>query len=211
MENGWAKRATGETFVAVQTRMPGVRGAMFEWWMGWHTEESQRYKLWHPRAHLAVETVAQSKETHLLDERTKYLTTHLVTEYIGDVPQKIQITFTSADRWFPEGTDLGAGGTTALVCGEVRLREAPVTIGYLIHQIREGGPQGTEMRSRFWLGQLRFGTRPRDHWSGRILSRLGLASRLHPGDIGRDMLVHCGMEMSHLATFLPALWADCHT
>ena len=210
MENGWAQTRSGETFVAVQTLMPGVRGSMFEWWMGWHTEESQRYKLWHPRAHLAVATSGRSESAPLLSERTKYLTTHLVTEYIGNARQEIRITFTPPTQWFPTGTDLSAGGTTALVCGEVRLRAVPVTIGYLIHQIREGGSHGTEMRSRFWLGSLRFGKVPREHWSGRLLSRSGLAARLHPGELGRDMVVHCGMEMAHLATFLPALWADYH-
>ena len=29
-------------------------------------------------------------------------------------------------------------------------------------------------------------------------------------DLGRDMVVHCGMEMNHLASFLPALYADYH-
>jgi len=36
---------SGEISVAVLTKMPGVTGAMFEWWMGWHYMENQRYKL----------------------------------------------------------------------------------------------------------------------------------------------------------------------
>ena len=28
--------------------------------------------------------------------------------------------------------------------------------------------------------------------------------------MGRDMTVHCAMEMNHLAGFLPALYADYH-
>jgi hypothetical protein len=34
LENGTTKLASGEIFVAVLTKMPGVTGAMFEWWMG---------------------------------------------------------------------------------------------------------------------------------------------------------------------------------
>ena len=53
LENGFTRLRDGSVFVAVCTEMPGVTGAMFEWWMGWHTMEHQRYKLWHPRAHVA--------------------------------------------------------------------------------------------------------------------------------------------------------------
>ena len=56
LESGYTRLANGQTFVAVYTEMPGVTGPMFEWWMGWHYMEDQRYKLWHPRAHVANST-----------------------------------------------------------------------------------------------------------------------------------------------------------
>ena len=56
LENGTTKLANGQTFVAVLTHMPRVTGEMFEWWMGWHYMEPQRYKLWHPKAHLSNAT-----------------------------------------------------------------------------------------------------------------------------------------------------------
>ena len=31
-----------------------------------------------------------------------------------------------------------------------------------------------------------------------------------PDHLGRDMVVHCAMEMNHLAGFLPELYADYH-
>src|SRR5215217_7720037 len=53
LENGYTRLDTGQVFVAVLTRMPRVDERMIDWWFGWHYMEHQRYKLWHPRAHLA--------------------------------------------------------------------------------------------------------------------------------------------------------------
>ena len=85
-----------------------------------------------------------------LSDRDKYMTTHYVTEYIGNHLEHISITFFDPARMFGEDADLGSADTTALVCGRVDLQRVPITIGWLIHQIRER-EDGTEMRSRFWL------------------------------------------------------------
>ena len=53
LETGYTRLANGQVFVAVLTRMPGVSGEMIDWWFAWHGVEKERYKLWHPRAHLA--------------------------------------------------------------------------------------------------------------------------------------------------------------
>lgn len=52
IESGFTRLSTGEVYVAVNTPMPGASGEMIDWWFGWHSNESQRYKLWHPRAHM---------------------------------------------------------------------------------------------------------------------------------------------------------------
>ena len=66
------------------------------------------------------------------------------------------------------------------------------------------------MRSRFWLGKPEFPRVPKDSLLGRTLGSDLLFDRIVTQDLGRDMLVHCGMEMHHLASFLPALYADYH-
>ena len=210
MENGYTERTSGEIFVAVETQMPSVTGAMFEWWMGWHPGEPQRYKLWHPRAHLDNGTREGQSDNPQLSDREKYLTKHFVTEYVGRKCQRITIHFSPAEDWFPPSTQLDAHGTTALVCGTVHLRRPRIKIAHLIHQIREGPDSGTVMRSRFWLGPPEWRGLSRQHWLSRALGRAGAMRRQHGGDLGRDMLVHCGMEMNHLASFLPALYADYH-
>ena len=210
MENGYTERTSGEIFVAVETQMPSVTGTMFEWWMGWHTGEPQRYKLWHPKAHLDNGTRERRSDDPTLSDRDKYLTTHFVTEYVGRKRQRITINFSPAEDCFPPTTRLDAHGTTALVCGEVSLRRPRIQIGQLIHQIRESPESDTVMRSRFWLGPPAWRGFSRNHWFNRLVARSGAISRQHGGDLGRDMLVHCGMEMNHLASFLPSLYADYH-
>lgn len=209
LENGYTRLGNGQIFVAVRTEMPGVTGAMFEWWMGWHYMEAQRYKLWHPRAHMDNRTREMRGDDTSLSDREKYMTTHYVTEYIGNHLDNIAITFFDPRKLFGDTADLGAGGTTALVCGRVDLQRAPITVGWLIHQIREG-ESGCEMRSRFWLGRPEVsGSKSNDprNWllRSRLFQRLAL-----PANLGHDMVVHCAMEMNHLASFLPELHAVYH-
>jgi hypothetical protein len=209
LENGTTKLDSGEIFVAALTKMPGVTGAMFEWWMGWHYMEAQRYKLWHPRAHLANGTKEMRGDDPDLSDRKKYLTTHFVTEYVGETKHEITISFADPGEYFSNVSSFEERGITAMVCGTVALQAAPITIGRLIHQIREV-EGGSEMRSRFWLAKLELkGLRAGNPLNKLIGSAVALG-RLGGQDLGRDMIVHCGMEMNHLASFLPALYADYH-
>lgn len=210
LENGTTKLASGEIFVAVLTRMPGVTGAMFEWWMGWHTMEHPRYKLWHPRAHLANGTKEMRGDDPELSDREKYRTTHYVTEYVGSTRQDITISFSDPGEYFSNTAAFAGQGITATVCATVALQRAPITIGRLIHQIREV-EGGSEMRSRFWLAKPEVRGIGRESLLGRLVGSDFVVKRLVDQDLGRDMVVHCGMEMNHLASFLPALYADYHS
>ena len=209
LENGTTKLASGEIFVAVLTKMPGVTGAMFEWWMGWHYMEHQRYKLWHPRAHIANGTKEMRGDDSELGDRAKYMTTHYVTEYVGNTKQDITISFSDPGEYFSNTSAFAENGITATICGTVALQRAPITIGRLIHQIRqvEGG---SEMRSRFWLAKPEVKGIKSGSLLGRLVSSDFVVKRLVDQDLGRDMVVHCGMEMNHLASFLPALYSEYH-
>jgi len=209
LENGFAKLWNGTLFVAVRTDMPRVSGAMFEWWMGWHYMEHQRYKLWHPRAHIANGTAEMRGDDPALSDREKYMTTHRVTEYVGDRREEITITFRDPATVFSNPSRFAESGTTAMICGRVGLQRAPVTLGHLIHQIRET-PGGSEMRSRFWLGPPQLDRLGSGNPLNRMLASNAISSRLLGANLGHDMLVHCGMEMQHLAGFLPDLYADYH-
>ena len=209
LENGFTKLRDGKIFVAVRTDMPGVTGAMFEWWMGWHYMEHQRYKLWHPRSHVANGTREMRGDDPGLSDREKYMTTHYVTEYIGDRCEDITISFSDPATIFSHPDRFAENGTTAMICGRVGLQQAPITIGHLIHQIRATA-DGSELRSRFWLGKPQLDALGARNPINRILGSNALSGRLLGAHLGREMLVHCGMEMHHLAGFLPRLYADYH-
>ena len=40
--------------VAAVDRLGGITPAMIDWWFAWHGSEAQRYKLWHPHAHVCA-------------------------------------------------------------------------------------------------------------------------------------------------------------
>jgi hypothetical protein len=41
-------------------RVPFVPSTLpIDWWFGWHSDEPQRYKLWHPRAHVHAQWGAE--------------------------------------------------------------------------------------------------------------------------------------------------------
>ena len=49
--------------------MPRVHPEMWDWWFAWHSVESDRYRLWHPEAHLHAEFYPPYRTP----ERLKYL------------------------------------------------------------------------------------------------------------------------------------------
>lgn len=209
LENGFTRLGNGQVFVSVLTKMPRVSGKMIDWWFGWHYMESQRYKLWHPRAHLANRADRMVGDDPDLSDREKYLNNpNYVTEYIGGESLAIDITFSEPSNFFDVARFQQANVGTAL-CGVVGRQNSPVNFGVLIHLIRET-EDGCEMRSRFWLGKIGLRGLPARAILNKIAGAEFVARRAVPLELGRDMVVHCAMEMNHLASFLPDLYSDHH-
>lgn len=209
LENGFTRLPNGQIFVAVLTKMPGVTSEMIDWWMGWHYLETQRYKLWHPRAHIANRAERMISDDAGYTDREKYLgNPNYVTEYVGNDCVDITIAFAPASDYLDVSRFEAARIGTAL-CGVVSPQNAPVSAAILIHAIRET-EDGCEMRSRFWLGRIEVTGLPGAGLLNKITRSQFVAKRAFPIEAGRDMVVHCGMEMNHLASFLPALYAEYH-
>ncbi|MGH0033831.1 MAG: DAPG hydrolase family protein [Myxococcota bacterium] len=209
LENGFTRLDDGQVFVSVLTRMPGVTSRMIDWWFGWHFMESQRYKLWHPRAHLSNRAERMVGDDPGLSDREKYLgNPNYVSEYVGGDRLDIVITFSEASDFFDVSRFRAAGVGTA-ICGVVGFQSSPLAFALLIHLIRETD-DGCEMRSRFWLGRIAVRGLPAAGALGRIAGSRFVARRAVPIGLGRDMVVHCAAEMNHLAGFLPELYADHH-
>ena len=52
VETGFTRATDKSIRVFCLTKMPQVYPIMWDWWFGWHGSEAQRYKLWHPKAHI---------------------------------------------------------------------------------------------------------------------------------------------------------------
>ncbi|MET7769516.1 hypothetical protein [Nocardia sp. NPDC005366] len=204
VETGYGRTVSGQTWVAVHTVMPGVTSAMWDWWFGWHSSESARYKLWHPDAHLYA-GIAADRTAEPIPDRDKYIgNISYVDEYIGPKLQQLAIAFQDP---LAHGFDVPEGHTTILA--RVGSSVAPVDVGWLAHQVRPIAG-GCEMRSRFYLDM--WGLRVPD--LGRAADAVGRGPSVDPRDLAadldaaRELLLHCGQEMNHLARFLPDLYRE---
>ena len=188
-ENGYGYLRRGGFQVSVCTDMPGVTTAMWDWWFGWHGSDSRRYKLWHPRAHVAARW-ADDGNGHWVGR------TSLVEEYLGSAYTKAAIQFVA-----PTVLGLGETGDDLAVCARLGSGQVPVDIGWLVHHVRATAG-GAEMRSRFWMGGPHIGVRGGNRLADSVIRPIAARQLPEP----RDLLVHCAQEMNHLAEFLPALY-----
>lgn len=218
METGWTRLDNGVLVVACLTSMPSVTAQMWDWWFGWHSTQTARYKLWYPDAHQFATIGENRSADRTLTDKQRYIdNVSYVDEYIGGTCQRVAIRFTAPSRLGFE--DPGPGGT--VICARIGVSTLPVAIGWLIHQIRRTS-DGAEMRSRFVVNHaevLNLPVRSQPTRGGRLLatsvaravggpalSRMG--GRLIPRNFGYDLLFHCATEMNHLASFLPALYEE---
>lgn len=199
VETGFTRASDKAMRVFCLTHMPGVSPLMWDWWFGWHGCEAQRYKLWHPRAHINARWADGGAEERYIGR------TSLITEYLGPKLAKGAISFLPPSAMGFDEAVLAARGEV-VICARIGVPGTPVKGGWLLHQIRpvEGG---SEMRSRMWLGGDNAALGERPGGVARVAMQLmrPLVGRLLPDP--RDLLVHNAQEMAHLASFLPELYA----
>ena len=181
---------------------------MIDWWFGWHGAETARYKLWHPQAHLYTQWRYERTEVAGLSDRQKYIgNTSYVDEYVGPAIQRLAIRFCAPSEFGLDEDAFAAAGISTAICARVGFSDKPVDSGYLVHLIRET-PTGCEMRSRFWLGEAHVRVLPDSNPIDRLLQTRYVRGLILPKRLGSHLLVHCAEEMNHLASFLPALYAQ---
>lgn len=218
METGWTRLDNGVIQVNVLTAMPGVTAQMWDWWFGWHSRETARYKLWFPDAHQFAALGEDRGADRTLTDRQRYVdNVSYVDEYIGGTLQPLAIRFVDPVRM---GIADLPGATH--ICARVSFSTMPVAFGWLVHQVRPTD-DGAEMRSRFFLNDPRMldlpasalptslASRALGNPLGRALAKPALpvaAARMMPSSLPTDMIYHCAAEMNHLASFLPDLYEE---
>ena len=206
LEDGVIRNPDGTVTVCCRTDMPGVTAEMIDWWFCWHAPYSERYNLWHPKAH--IRSFVKEDRTHLAGQKAGYIGVGSnVDEYIGDELTKLTITFKEPVVLDLDPVRFAETNVGTIICARAGLRDKPVNTGWLAHMIR-GTDGGTEMVSRFWLGNVDL----RIPIVGRLLhNRVNSRdSRLRevPDQFGLDLLRHCAEEMNHLARILPDLYRE---
>jgi hypothetical protein len=203
VENGFCLTHRGAMHVAIRTGMPGVTPAMVDWWFGWHSDEPQRYKLWHPRAHVHAEWASPGVPGATGRARYVGRVSH-VDEYLGSTLGRFAIRFVAPADLGIAGPSIAEPDGDTMVCARAGFADYPVDAGYLVHHVRRVAG-GSEMRSRFWLGA------PYAAGRGGLASvavRVAKGLRRPSETDGRALLAHCAQEMTHLASFLPRLHAE---
>ncbi|HEY4311001.1 MAG TPA: hypothetical protein VGN12_16235 [Pirellulales bacterium] len=204
LENGYCLATGGALHIAIHTIMPGVVPAMVDWWFGWHSDEPQRYKLWHPRAHVHAEWATPVVPG--TTGRERYVgQTSCVDEYVGSTLGRYYIRFLPPCELGLDERLLTDATRATAVCARVGFANMPFDFGYLLHYV-SALDGGAEMRSRFWIGGEHASARRGGIVGDMAASAAGWLMR--PGAAeAAALLVHCSQEMSHLATFLPSLYA----
>ena len=199
LETGFGLGPDGSVQVFALTQMPNVTPAMWDWWFAWHGSEAQRYKLWHPRAHISSKWADGRSDLNHYIGRTSQ-----VVEYVGPELLSLTIRFVAPASLGLDETRLKRQGEVA-ICARGGIAGTPMETGWLIHHLRpvEGG---CEMRSRFWLGGNNVRPRGMDNAIGKLLGRVAANFNPLKANQGADLLVHCAQEMNHLAGILPALY-----
>ena len=183
IETGLCRTSGDELCVAVWTPFPGSTPEMLDWWMGWHLTRTERYKLWHPQAHVFAQARYDYSGISGLSDLGRYVgNTSWVDEYLGPVLSRLAITFHEPGSIGLSGEVLENSGYGTAIVAEVTDRDSGKHLCHLVHVLRRT-VYGCEMRSRFYFTD---GT---------------------PEVMGPWMLDHCATEMRHLASLLPTLYS----
>jgi hypothetical protein len=205
VESGFALTSDGGMRIAIRTEMPDVTPAMIDWWFGWHSDSPERYKLWHPNAH--VHATWRKAPPAGARARDRYIGhTSIVDEFIGSGLLRLAISFVAPDDLALKDASLRDDAKATAICAHSTLAGFPIKAGYLVHLV-QATSGGSVMRSRFWIGGANVS--PLHPLAAPIAAMARRELRSTESD-ARALLVHCAQEMAHLATFLPALYGAFH-
>lgn len=203
VETGWCFTAERVGYVAVRTEMAGVSAEMVEWWFDWHPRDPDRYRLWHPRAHLDNSVEPPSAPA----AKPHWGAVHHPVEDVGTGVVHARIAFLPPSAIGFSSDVLDDPNVATVVCGHVgddrrRLRHSVLAHVFL------AGEKGLVLRSHFWLGAAIRPYLPSPLAApvgalvnNRLVRRLAL-----PAELPRALATHCAEEFANLAALLPELY-----
>jgi phloretin hydrolase len=201
VETGWCTLPDGVGFVAVRTAMPRVSGEMVDWWFDWHPRESLRYRVWHPRAHVANSLQAPVRAR----EKAHWGAVHRPVEDIGLGVVHARIAFRAPSEMGMPGDGLDDERVATIVCGEVGDERRHVRHTPMFHVFLRDG-DGVVLRSSFWLGAALRPYGPLGGAGERVLNNRFTRRAMLAQGVPRALATHCAEEYANLAALLPELY-----
>jgi phloretin hydrolase len=202
-ECGWCLLPDGCGYVAVRTEMPGVSGAMVDWWFDWHPHDPVRYRVWHPLAH-----TSNSVELPAVRGAKPYWgTVHHPVEDIGLGTVHARIAFHPPDALGFSPGALERPGVAAIVGGFAGDDRRRMQHTRMVHVFLDSNG-GVVLRSRFWLGAAirPYAPEPFAGIAARVLNRPSVRRRMLPSGVPRALARHCAEEYANLGAILPELY-----
>ena len=193
LENGWERLEDGQLHIAARTHMIGCKGEMVTWWFSW-LKDTEQYRWWHPRDHVFSDWDGPRGAGTIIGG------THLVHEYIGGVFTKLKINWRDPALVL-DTSRFAEAGVSAVVYARGGPLDEPGWSAHLIHLMQDT-PEGTVMRSHFWLGDF-------DGLGPPVIDRETRLAML-PDAAATGLQKHCSEEMSILGGFLPQLYRLYH-
>lgn len=223
---GFCRLPDGGLFVTATTHMPGVSGAMLQWWFTW-CDTGYKYKVWHPEDHVWCTWDTRPGEAKQPDAPSfsriagyEIGRTHVVTEHLGKAfgrrAEDLHIQFLDPAGFGFTREACEAAGVAWVCCCRTCVDNEPglgrVAAGRMIHIARKTSG-GLELRSFFWLGKDTERLPDPDgpsfppHWLFRRLSGVPFVKRAILKDVqGEALTRHAFEEFNTLAAVLPRLF-----
>lgn len=193
LEDGVVRNPDGSVTVCCRTEMHDLDPELWLWWRGWHAGRSDRYRLWHPKAHVYNEIVLPTGPGDSV--------TNLIDEFFGSRLFKIDLKPGTAEQLGLDPGRAKAANVVAAPVGHSTFRENGKPFCTLTHLIQRTG-SGLEMRSRFFLApDIDESLVQRDYEVHSPASPPRNAGER----LGLLLLRHCAEEMNHLTALLPEL------
>ena len=192
-EVGVRRFPDGRWLVSMTCPMPGVTAEMIRWWFWWHTQDSRRYRLWYPGAHLSIRYARRDAAYFRGGFPAAFrANSQLPVEIIGGIPMPLRIDFTAPETFgFPPDA-MAENGVPIIVCGHVSAFGGLLPHTEMAHIFHQTG-DGLMLTSRFWLGQT---------MKNPLLRKMLMTEKT-----ARGMAEHCCVEYRRLAQILPELHA----
>jgi len=192
------------------TTFPDCTPEMFEWWFWWHSVESERYALWYPYCHVSIE--AKNKEIMKdpnASNKEKYIgNTHIITEYLNDAKNDIEITFIEPEALGLDKNTLATSNIKASACGYVYAQTPRVKVCTMLHLFKETS-EGGELISRYYMGDnMAASIGKKEIKIPKFIKSKLLKSDSTGIQTAYEQVMHDQIEFTHLASFLPELYAE---